>query len=132
MLLEILTGLTHPVRRGRERVDHGPSHRLNEALMEMAVQAETHGFLASPVLGSAVAANRLDRLVAPRVLEDPDMSDEAIGKASIERFKAAGLRLRRDETADLPADDAQALAKVVEDFRRLRLPKWRMLGVVPG
>jgi SAM-dependent methyltransferase len=132
LLLDILIyhGLVHPARADHAGVDHGPAHRLNHRVLEAAETADTHRCLASPVIGSAIAADRLDRLFAPLVLADPDTSDEALANTALARFKVAGLKLRRDEKTDLPDDDAAALAKLAGGFRASRLPRWRMLGLI--
>jgi hypothetical protein len=76
MLLDILIhhGLVHPARADHAGVDRGPAQRLNRHVLEAAESADTHRCLASPVIGSAIAADRLDRLFAPLVLAEPDQS----------------------------------------------------------
>jgi hypothetical protein len=83
------------------------------------------------VLGSAIGVDRLDRLLAPLVLNGPEQSDIELAKVAIEEFKVAGLKLNRDEKVDLPEDDTEALAKVLSEFRATRLPRWRSLNLLP-
>lgn len=133
-LLDILIqhGLVHPARADHATVDRGPAQRLNARLFDAATTSDSHRCLAAPAIGSAVAADRLDRLMAPLVLSATPGTDEALARTALERLRAAGLSLKRDPGAGLPDDDAEALAKVADTFRRDRLPLWRVLGLLAG
>ncbi len=132
MLLEILVhhAIVNPVRPDHASVDASPSHSLNKVIMSLTNAGDTHRYLASPVLGSAVACEYADRFMALLMLEYPKKDDKAIGKTALERLNALGFKLQRGGAPIPDGDDA--MAAVAMDFRRLRLPYWMKLGLMPN
>jgi SAM-dependent methyltransferase len=132
MLLEILVhrGVVNPVRPDHASVDQVPSHRLNKSIMSLTSAGDTHRYLASPILGSAVSCEYADRLMAPLMLDHPKKDDKAIGKTVQERLKASGFNLQRGG-APIPEGD-EVIETMVKDFRSLRLPHWLKLGLLPN
>jgi SAM-dependent methyltransferase len=132
LLLLVNAGVILPARPDHVRVDRGPSHRLNNVIMEMTRSGDTHRFFASPVLGSAIAAPFIDRIVGPDAVAQPFGRDSDFARLAFERLEAAGQGLRRDGQVLTKTPEAIGeIAKLVTEFRELRLPKWRNLGAIP-
>ncbi len=64
MLMLINAGTIAPARADYDNVDRAPSHRINQAVMELSLASDTHRFLASPVIGSALGTTFIDRILA--------------------------------------------------------------------
>jgi SAM-dependent methyltransferase len=131
LLLSVNEGIVSPVRPDHASVPRGACDRLNKLIFDLAVSADSHQFIASPVLGSAIPATYLDRLIAPLVLVNPAASDLEISRMAFDRLDAVGQSFRRDGQV-LPKNDenVQSLAPSVGEFRQFRLPRWRALAIV--
>jgi SAM-dependent methyltransferase len=131
VILMLNSSAITPARPDHDKVDRAASQRLNNVVMELTLAADTHRFLASPVLGSAIGVPFFDRIVAPDAVRSPKASDVEIAGQAFDRLASAGQSFRRDGKS-LAKDDAnlKEIAKVVNDFREIRLPRMRTLGVV--
>jgi SAM-dependent methyltransferase len=132
LLLLVNAGVILPARPDHAKVDRSASHRLNGVIMEMTASADTHRFFASPVLGSAVAVPFIDRIVGPDAVRRPLAPGSEIARLAFERLQAAGQGFRRDgQVLAKTPESIGEIAKLVAEFRELRLPRWRSLGAVP-
>jgi SAM-dependent methyltransferase len=131
-LLEILVhhSIIHPARPNHDAIDRTPSHLLNKATLALAASGNTHHYLASPVLGSAIACGYFDRLVAPLVWDGVQKNDELVAEDVLRLLSAAGFRLEKD--GEPVEDELETLAKHTSEFREVRLPHWRALGLIPA
>jgi SAM-dependent methyltransferase len=131
ILLLVNAGTILPARPDHAEVDRGVSHRLNGVIMEMTVSADTHRFLASPVLGSAIAVPFVDRIIGPDAVKQPQAGDSVLARRAFERLEAVGQSFRRDgKVLEKTPESIGEIAKLVTEFRELRLPRWRSLGAV--
>ena len=130
LLLSVNEGIVSPVRPDHAGIPRDACDRLNKVIFDLAASADSHGFVASPVLGSAIPTAFLDRLVAPLVIENPAADDLEISRLAFERLELAGQSFRRDGQL-LPKTDEniRSLAGPVREFREFRLPRWRALGI---
>jgi len=98
--------------------------------MELTLSSDSHRFLACPVLGSAVGVPFVDRIVAPDAAK-PKVSDNDVAGLAFDRLASAGQSFRREGKA-LPKTEPniKEIAKVVKDFREVRLPRWQALGAI--
>lgn len=130
LLFFVNSALVAPARIDHQTVDRGPSHRVNGLVMEMSALEDSHRFLASPVLGSALATPFLDRIVGSFAAAG-DINDIAIAEQAFDRLGDAGQSFRRD---GLPMkkteENVSTIAGAVADFQASRLPVWRRLGIV--
>lgn len=132
-LMEILVHnrFVHPARRDAARVDQSAARRLNETVVDMSCSTDTHKYLASPVLGSAIHASHPDRVIASVLRQDPELDDLGVAERALDRVKSTGRHfLREDRWADKSDKNVRGLAGFVREFRERRLPRWRALGVV--
>jgi trans-aconitate methyltransferase len=130
-LLEVLVhnGFIYPARPDQDSLDRAPSQRLNDAVIELTSSGNTHRYLASPVLGSAISCVYVDRLLVPLVLNASHTDDQSVANEALKRLNTASVMLKRD---DGPVEmDLETVAELVGDFRTERLPRWRALGLVP-
>jgi SAM-dependent methyltransferase len=131
LLLSVNEGTVSPARPDHADVSRGASDRFNKLIFDQAASADSHRFLASPVLGSAIPAAYLDRVIAPLIVANPAASDVEISRMAFDRLDAAGQSFRRDGQV-LPKNDenVHSLAGSVGEFREFRLPRWRALAIV--
>ncbi len=129
-VLEVLVhhSIIFPARPSQMPIDRGPSDRLNNAAI--ALTGNTHHYLASPVLGSAIPCAYVDRLIAPLVLDTNRESEQSLMTDALDRLRAAGLRLKRDDESAAEID-LDTVGELVNEFRTVRLPRWRALGLIP-
>jgi hypothetical protein len=132
LMMLINTGTIAPARPDYGKVDRAPSRRINQAVMELTLAADTHRFLASPVIGSALGATLMDRILAADTVRLASAADGEIASAAFDRLAAAGRSFRREEEnpALSKAASIDEIAKLVKDFRDVRLPRWSALGIV--
>jgi hypothetical protein len=131
VLLLINGGAIAPTRPDHDTMDRSSSHRLNELVMELTLAADTHRFLACPVLGSAIGVPFVDRIVGPDAAKSPKASDNEVAGLAFDRLASAGQSFRRDGKALAKNDEnIKEIAKVVKDFREVRLPRWQALGAI--
>jgi len=132
LLLLVNAGVILPARPDHAKVDRSASHRLNQVIMEMTTSADGHRFFAAPVLGSAIPVPFIDRIVAPDVVRRPLAPGSEIARLAFERLGAAGQSFRREgQVLAKTPESIGEVAKLVAEFRELRLPRWRSLGAVP-
>ena len=130
LLLLVNGGTLLPARSDHATVDRAPSRQLNSVIMDMSISADTHRFLASPVLGSAIGAGFVDRIFAPGVASSPKAADTEIAELAFDRLAKAGQSFRRDgKPIAKDATSLKEIASAVGDFRKNRLPRWQNLGV---
>ncbi|MGI8526482.1 MAG: class I SAM-dependent methyltransferase [Pseudolabrys sp.] len=133
ILLLVNGSIITPGRADHAGADRSASRRLNDLMFELAPAADSHRFVTSPVLGSAIPAAFVDRLIAPLVLKSPKADDAEIARQTFDRIAKAGQSFRRDGKALEKTDENVAsIVGLVKEFREQRLPRWRALGVVDG
>lgn len=133
-ILEVLVhnGLLAPCRQDAATVDRAAGDRLNQTIFEIALSADTHRFLAAPVLGSAIGAGHFDRVSAPVLRQHPESDDATVAGYLLDRLEGAGRAFMRDNKP-LPRgeESVEEIARLVRTFRDSTLPRWRALGVSP-
>ena len=116
-------GAIHPVSQA-QNTDPETTRRVNTAMTESPHRLLNHGYLASPVLGTAVGINRRLAPMLAAVLHGAfGVSDLATGIAQL-HADARYANFFRDEARDAtqpPTDE--------RDFRSY-LPIWRSLGLL--
>jgi SAM-dependent methyltransferase len=131
LLLLVNGGTLLPARRDYATVDRKPSIQLNATVMDMSASADTHRFLASPVLGSAIGAGFVDRIFAPSMAASPKGTDVAIAEQAFDKLAKAGQSFRREGKAiEKNQDSLKEIGGAVADFRAQRLSRWQSLGVI--
>jgi hypothetical protein len=134
IILLIHASAIAPARPNAAAVDTAPSAKLNATLLEMAAEADTHRFLASPVMGSALAFPFIDRIAVLATLRTDGAkaaSDHDLAKYAFEALAASGQHFRRDGKA-LEASDSNLaeIARIIGEFRTQRLPRWKTWGLL--
>ena len=132
MMMLINAGTIAPARADYDKVDRSPSRRINQAVMELTLAGDTHRFLASPVIGSAIGATFIDRVLAADAVRLANATDREIAGAAVDRLASVGRNFRREDEKNALSKDAtiEEVAKLVKDFRDVRLPRWNALGIV--
>jgi SAM-dependent methyltransferase len=130
LLLLVNNGIVLPARKDFAKVDRAPSLRLNKTIMDMSAASDTHRFLASPVLGSAIGAGFVDRIFSPQLDAQPKADDTKVAGMAFDFLAKSGQSFRREGKA-IEKNDANIgeIAKVAKEFRDQRLPRWKTLGV---
>ena len=131
LILLVQGGQVAPSRPDHATVDRSASDRLNDTIMALPVEGDTHQFLCSPVQGSAFTTPFVDRLVAPLIAKSPNESDAKIARQGFERLEKLGRGFYREgKVLEKTDQNIQEIAGAVKEFRDLRLPRWRALGVI--
>jgi SAM-dependent methyltransferase len=131
LLLLISAGAISPARPDHQKVDRKPAQRMNEYLMHRAIASDTHRFVASPVLGSAINAPFMDRVSQPLIVKAPKLSAQDIARLAFDELEKSGQAFRRDgKPLAKTEENIQEISKFVSEFREQRLPRWHVLGVV--
>lgn len=134
-LLQLLisSGLVSPARPDNDRVDRSSSQRLNDLVFDISLSTDTHRFLASPVLGSAIGTSFVDRVAAPILIERPTASDVEVASEAFDRLLPLGQSFRLDgKPLSKSEDSVREVARLVKDFRETRLQTWKDLGIAPN
>jgi SAM-dependent methyltransferase len=119
-----------PARPDHATVDRTASIRLNNTLMELTLLADTHRFLAAPVLGSAVAASFLDRIAAFAAAQVNTTSDTECAAYAFAALARSGQHFRRDgKVLERTNENIDEIAKLIQEFREQRLPRWNVWGL---
>lgn len=102
------------------------SDRLNGALMERAVFSDEVRFLASPVIGSGVAASRLDALFLRAIKTKKDLAT-----ATWDLLAPQGLKFVRDgQQLNTVEENLAEMSTRAKDFEIKRRPFFERLGVI--
>jgi SAM-dependent methyltransferase len=129
--LVVNAGAALPARKDFATVDRNAAKLLNQTIIEMAGTGDTHRFLASPVLGSAIPAAFADRLFVPLVKNSPDADDGTIAARAFDLLAKGGQTFRRDgKIVEKTDDNLLRVGSQVAEFRKTRLPQWQQLGAV--
>lgn len=131
--LLINSGLVSPARPDSSEIDRVGSHRLNDLVFDISLSRDAHRFLASPVLGSAIAASFVDRVVAPIVKDNPTASDTEVAIQAFDRLAPMGQSFQLNSRALRKTDESvREVARQVKDFRANRLRLWEAIGIEPN
>ncbi len=126
----IHNGVVAPCRGDFASIDRTPAQRLNRVVTELAMLEDSHQFLASPVLGSAIAASYFDRLAGGRLADSPQADGDGEAAAVLDLLRMAGKRLSRQGKALEDAEETSSyVAAMAREFRSGSLPRWRRLGI---
>jgi SAM-dependent methyltransferase len=131
LLLLLLTnsGCITPARRDYALVNRSACERMNALVFSLAPAADSHRFVASPILGSAIAAGFIDRVIAPLVNGSDD--DTEVASKAFDLLERQGQQFRRDgKLMEKSQASFAEIGTLVREFRDVRLPQWRSLGVV--
>jgi SAM-dependent methyltransferase len=127
--LLVHNGILHPARTAADGATES-ARRFNDAVFAFSQAGDTHRYLASPVLGSGLPVNYPERILPPLLDAAPRARDGEIAEAAFDQVLAAGQHFLREGISVEKDDDSLCeLAAFVHEFRRNRLPRWRMLGV---
>jgi hypothetical protein len=110
---------------------HSPTsaRRMNQAIGELTRFSDEYQALASPLLGSGIRADYIDRLVYRAAVNDgdPQQVTEHVWKA----FVAAGRRCIADgNVLESEADNRTELARLVGVVMKDKWPLWKNLGML--
>lgn len=130
VLMDVLlhNSLVAPARPDHASVDPAPAQALNARVLALAQQGDSHRYLASPVLGSALGINRFEQMVAASILEVEALGRGPAITAALQSFARAGLSLAPAE--DGKGDDRDRMGGLVDALVELGLPRWRRLKMV--
>lgn len=110
-------------------MDAGPAHRINRVLARHSCHDNNCHALASPLLGSAVPAGLVQRLVYLSLCEGREETDtDAILTQTQQRMAALGERVTAKDQP--PEADLAELACTVPAILERRLPVWRELKML--
>ncbi|MGB3719227.1 MAG: class I SAM-dependent methyltransferase [Hyphomicrobiaceae bacterium] len=130
-VLEILinAGVMRICRSDHASLDREPARKLNRAVFELALGDDTHRFLASPVLGSAIYASYTERLLGQLLLSE-SLETPVTAFSAYEFLQRHGKQIKDSGT---PVDDLAAaqekLSTLLAETRNRVLPTWRRLGI---
>lgn len=130
-VLEILinAGVMRICRSDHASLDREPARKLNRAVFELALGDDTHRFLASPVLGSAIYASYTERLLEQLLLSE-SLETPVTAFSAYEFLQRYGKQIKDSGT---PVDDVAAaqekLSTLLAETRNRVLPTWRRLGI---
>lgn len=104
--------------------------QLNAHICERSKVAEAINFLASPLTGCAVIANRLQQIFLSQVMQGHDKADElAAGAWKI--FSACGEGLiTKEKRLDSPQENLNRLNELAREFLTVHLPIFKALLIV--
>lgn len=124
-------GLIHPVPASLAAIDGSASRRLNDVVMELSLAGDSHQFLASPIIGSAIFANRPQRVVAQLLSKETSADDLTIASRALDvAVRTPDPSSQEARAIEKTPATTRSMAAYVRDFRERQLPRWRMLGVV--
>ena len=119
-----------PARRDYATVDRSASERLNALVFGLTPAADSHRFVASAVLGSAMGAGFVDRVIGP-LANGSAIKDTEVAAKAFELLEKAGQQFRRDgKLMENSEANIAEISTLVREFRDTRLPLWRSLGIV--
>ncbi len=126
-------GHAHPVMPPHQaRETAAAAGRHNAAIIGAVTRGEELGWLASPVLGSAVEANAWEILTVGALLAGAtaDNPESLIGSV-LTAMRRGGRSVVRDGAAVEDATEAAAILRdVIAGILEHRVPAWRALGVL--
>lgn len=130
LMLLVNSNVVTPARSDHATVDRAPSERLNAAIMEMSIRADTHGFLASPILGSAVSATFADRIAAGLSAQLATTDTQTLANAAFRKLAAHGQHFLRDGKVIEPTpENVSFIADIFGDFIKQRRSVWKDWGL---
>jgi SAM-dependent methyltransferase len=106
--------------------------RLNLTLAAQARYSDEHQALGSPLLGSAVAANYLERLFYLALRQAPEeTTPAALARSAWQIMAPLGRRMQRDGTTlESVEDNLAELTRTASVFVTDKLPLWRTLKLL--
>ncbi|MBR0704808.1 methyltransferase regulatory domain-containing protein [Bradyrhizobium diazoefficiens] len=132
LLLLINSNVIAPARPDYGSVDRSASVRLNSIVMEMTLSSDTHRFLASPLLGSAIPASFLDRVAASalrRMSDNP--SGEDLASLAFKLLAENGQKFQRNgKNIEPTPENIKEVAPLLNNFLLQQYPVWKMWGLL--
>ncbi|MCM1130001.1 MAG: class I SAM-dependent methyltransferase [Alistipes senegalensis] len=122
------TGYLHVANTGVPQETRDACARLNRVLCEQAMSGEGQPFLASPVLGTAIAAPRMERLF---------LLAQANGMAEPDAWADFACRVYEDTGSDMTDSNGEPIwpenvGDIAAVFAREQLPFLRAMGALPA
>lgn len=119
-----------PCRADHVDADRSAAQRLNDVVFDITTEADTHRYLATATLGSAIAVSYPDRLLGSIVLRQPALDDAGVLAQLRASLESSGRHLMRDGK-QLDYDDA-TIAELTRSVARVReqVALWRSLGAL--
>ena len=121
IILLVHADVIAPAKPTHALVDKAASTRLNTTLTEMTIESDTHRFLSSPVLGSAVATPFVDRVAAFACLSSKSaetMNDVELAKFAFDALAGSGQHFRQNgRVMDSSDENIGQIAKIIGEFR---------------
>jgi SAM-dependent methyltransferase len=112
--------------------DGEAARRLNRTLAAQARYSDEHQALSSPLLGSGIPANYVERLFYLALQQAPeDVTPGTLARSAWQVMAPLGRRLQREGVVLESADDNLAeLSRNAHDFIADKLPLWRTLRLL--
>jgi SAM-dependent methyltransferase len=131
IMLLVNSGAISPGRSpARPDGPDGAARRLNSVVMEHAVSADSHRFMASPVLGSAIPVSFVDRIFGLEAFGSGSANEIEAARRAFDRLEAKGQTFRREgKPIAKTQDEILKIAELFKEFRSHRVPRWRALGL---
>jgi hypothetical protein len=108
------------------------AHRLNATLAAQTRYGDESSALCSPLLGSAIAANYIERLFYLTMLQrQSEHTPATLAHYAWQVMAPLGRRMRREDvTLQSEQDNLDELALKAEEFLKDKLPIWRQLQIL--
>lgn len=106
--------------------------RMNAVLAAQTRYGDEYHALCSPLLGSGISANYVERLFYLVLRQAPgDVAPAALARAAWQVMRTGGQRMQRDGAAlQTEQDNLEALTRSAQDFLAVQLPLWRALKLL--
>jgi SAM-dependent methyltransferase len=111
--------------------DHQPSHRLNHSLALRSRYEDSHGALASPIVGNGIKLNLAERLVYLQLVEQPNDVDAQSITTYVRRFMKEQSDRNPQHQLQMPASvEIGNIDVTIEEILNQRVPIWRQLKML--
>ena len=122
------TAFYFPAAAGSE---HTAAARMNATLAAQVKYSDEHQALCSPLLGSGVPANYVERLFFAALQEQAELTAASLARTAWQLMAPSGRRMQSDGvTLQSEAENLALLQAHAGDFLATRLPLWRSLKLV--
>jgi SAM-dependent methyltransferase len=108
------------------------AHKMNRSLAGQTRYGDEFHVLASPLLGSGVSANFIERLVYLVVVQQPKEQDVSVITRQVWQFMASQGRrmLKEGKAIESEKDNITELSGQIKAILEARLPVWRQLKLL--
>ena len=111
--------------------DFEAAKAFNKLVAKRASQGAPYEFLCAPQIGSGIVAHTHDLAVLPLVMEDPEIGADKLAAEAWSVMTSLGQSVTIDGKQATKMEDAiEALVHYMVNFKEIRIPYWRSLGVI--